>query len=120
MTGGYFQLDVNNGFPLQSLMKLSFLDESFAVIDEIIGDALVLSSLTGSLNANGLLTKHSSIKFYLSDVLMTQFNQVRHIRIEAILDTPNAAGTMNQVVSMPVGAFMHVKLKAKLNTQIVY
>lgn len=120
VTGGYFQLDVNNGFPLQSLMKLSFLDESFAVIDEIIGDALVLSSLTGSLNANGLLTKHSSIKFYLSDVLMTQFNQVRHIRVEAVLDTPNAAGTMNQVVSMPVGAFMHVKLKAKLNTQIVY
>ena len=120
VTGGYFQVDVQNAFPLQSQLKLSFINENQNIITEILGDALVLSSLTGSTNANGILVKKSSIKFPLNSQLMANINDVKFVRIEAILDTPNPAGTSNQIVAIPIGAFIHVKMKAKLDTQIIY
>ena len=120
VTGGYFQLDASNSFPMQCQMKLSFLDQNNNVIDESVGDALVLSALTGIPNATGLMVKNSSIKFPLSTLLMEQINLVKYIRVEGVLDTPNPLGTANQLVSVPVGAFLHVKLKAKLQTQIVF
>jgi hypothetical protein len=101
-------------------MKLSFLDASAQIIEEIIGDALVLSAVAGTQNASGMYVKNSSVKFYLSKTLMEQINQVKYIRVEGILDTPNPSGSANQQVSIPMGAFLHVRLKAKLQTQIVY
>lgn len=120
VTGGYFQLDASNAFPMQCQMKLSFLDANSQVIEETIGDALVLSAVAGSQNASGMYVKNSSVKFYLSKPLMEQINQVKYIRVEGILDTPNPSGSANQQVSIPMGAFLHVRLKAKLQTQIVY
>jgi len=120
VTGGYFQLDASNAFPMQCQMKLSFLDANSQVIEETIGDALVLSAVAGSQNASGMYVKNSSVKFYLSKTLMEQINQVKYIRVEGILDTPNPSGSANQQVSIPMGAFLHVRLKAKLQTQIVY
>ena len=120
VTGGYFQLDASNAFPMQCQMKLSFLDAYSQVIEETIGDALVLSAVAGSQNASGMYVKNSSVKFYLSKTLMEQINQVKYIRVEGILDTPNPSGSANQQVSIPMGAFLHVRLKAKLQTQIVY
>jgi hypothetical protein len=120
VTGGYFQLDASNAFPMQCQMKLSFLDANSQVIEETIGDALVLSAVAGTQNASGMYVKNSSVKFYLSKTLMEQINQVKYIRVEGILDTPNPSGSANQQVSIPMGAFLHVRLKAKLQTQIVY
>jgi len=120
VTGGYFQLDASNAFPMQCQMKLSFLDANSQVIDETIGDALVLSAVAGSQNASGMYVKNSSVKFYISETLMEQINQVKYIRVEGILDTPNPTGSANQQVSIPMGAFLHVRLKAKIQTQIVY
>ncbi|MEI8194008.1 MAG: hypothetical protein WCG64_09090 [Flavobacteriia bacterium] len=120
VVGGYFTLDVSNAFPMQSQVKMSFLDASGNMIEEIIGDALILSALTGSLNPNGLLVKNSKVNFQATPQLMNHVNDVKFIGIEAILDTPNSSGTSNQMVSIPVGAFMHVKLKAHLQTEIVY
>jgi hypothetical protein len=118
--GGYFQVDVANAFPLQSQLKLTFLSENSTVITEILGDALVLSSLAGSNNASGILVKKSSIHFPLNAVLLDKINDVKFVKVEAILDTPNASGSANQMVSIPVGAFLHVNMKAKLDTKIVY
>ena len=118
--GGYFQVDVANAFPLQSQLKLTFLSENSTVITEILGDALVLSSLAGSNNASGILVKKSSIHFPLNAVLLDKINEVKFVKVEAILDTPNASGSANQMVSIPVGAFLHVNIKAKLDTKIVY
>ena len=120
VTGGYFQLDASNAFPMQCQMKLSFLDANSQVIEETIGDALVLSAVAGTQNASGMYVKNSSVKFYLSETLMEQINQVKYIRVEGILDTPNPTGSANQQVSIPMGAFLHVRLKAKIQTQIVY
>jgi hypothetical protein len=120
VTGGYFQVDVQNAFPLQSQLKLSFLSANQNIITEIIGDALILSSLAGTANANGLLVKKSSLQFPLNSLLMDKINDVKFVRVEAILDTPNPTGSLNQSVSIHVGAFIHVKIKAKLDTQIVY
>mgnify|MGYP000147055334 FL=1 len=120
VTGGYFQLDASNAFPMQCQMKLSFLDANSQVIEETIGDALVLSAVAGTQNAAGMFIKNSSVKFYVSETLMEQINQVKYIRVEGILDTPNPTGSANQQVSIPMGAFLHVRLKAKIQTQIVY
>ena len=120
VTGGYFQLDASNAFPMQCQMKLSFLDANSQVIEETIGDALVLSAVAGTQNASGMFIKNSSVKFYVSETLMEQINQVKYIRVEGILDTPNPTGSANQQVSIPMGAFLHVRLKAKIQTQIVY
>lgn len=120
VTGGYFQLDASNAFPMQCMMKLSFLNANKQFIAESLGDALVLSSVAGTQNASGMFVKNSSVKFYLSESLMNQLNDVKYIRVEGILDTPNPQGTATQQVSIPVGAFLHIRLKAKLQTQIVY
>jgi hypothetical protein len=64
--------------------------------------------------------KNSKVNFQATPQLMSHVNDVKFIGIEAILDTPNSSGTSNQMVSIPVGAFMHVKLKAHLQTEIVY
>ena len=105
---------------MQCMMKLSFLNANKQVIAESLGDALVLSSVAGTQNASGMFVKNSSVKFYLSELLMNQLNDVKYIRVEGILDTPNPQGTATQQVSIPVGAFLHIRLKAKLQTQIVY
>jgi hypothetical protein len=120
VVGGYFTLETANAFPMQSQVKLSFLNEAGGMVEEIIGDALILSSLTGTPNPNGLMVKHSKINFQSTPQLMEHMNEVKFIGVEAILDTPNALGTSNQMISIPVGAFIHVKLKAHLQTEIVY
>jgi len=120
VVGGYFQLDAANAFPMQAQLKLSFLNAQKSVIDESVGDALVLSSLAGIPNASGILVKNSTTRFYLSEYLMKNINELKFLRVEAILDTPVASGASNQVVAIPVGAFMQVKVKAALKTEIVY
>lgn len=117
---GVMQLDASNGFPFQSQLKLSYLNAQKQVIDESLGDALVLSALAGTPNATGMMVKHSTVRFVLSEKLLAQLNEVKYLRVEAILDTPTPSGAANQVVSIPVGAFMHVKLKAQIKTKIVY
>jgi hypothetical protein len=120
VVGGYFQLDAANAFPLQAQLKLSFLNAQKSVIDESVGDALVLSSLAGIPNASGILVKNSTVRFHVSEYLMKHINELKFLRVEAILDTPVASGALNQVVAIPVGAFMQVKVKAALKTEIVY
>lgn len=120
VVGGYFQLDAANAFPMQAQFKLSFLNAQKAVIDESVGDALVLSSVAGLPNASGILVKNSSVRFYLSEYLMQHIHELKYLRVEAVLDTPVASGASNQVVAIPVGAFMQVKVKAALKTEIVY
>jgi hypothetical protein len=51
---------------------------------------------------------------------MQHINELKFLRVEAVLDTPVASGASNQVVAVPVGAFMQVKVKAALKTEIVY
>jgi hypothetical protein len=117
---GVIQLDASNGFPFQSQLKLSYLNAQKQVLDESLGDALVLSSLAGAPNATGMMVKNSTVRFVLSEDLLAQLNEVKYLRVEAVLDTPTPSGAANQVVPIPVGAFMHVKLKAQLKTKIVY
>lgn len=120
ITGGYFRLETANAFPFQAQMKLSFLNNQGLVQEEIIGDALLLSSLTGSANTNGVLVKNSTIDFQITPILLEKLNEVSQIKIEAILDTPDANNTNNIMVSVPYNAFIKVKLKAHLNTRIIY
>jgi len=81
---------------------------------------LVLSSVAGLPNASGILVKNSTVRFYLSEYLMQHIHELKFLRVEAVLDTPVASGASNQVVAIPVGAFMQVKVKAALKTEIVY
>lgn len=120
ITGGSFCLSVSNAFPIQSQAKLSFMDENYMIIEEIIGDALIQSSLQGSINSNGMWVKNSTINFNITPLLITELNRVKYIKIEAILDTPDNSGSANQMVSIPYGAFLHVRLKALLKTQMMY
>ena len=75
----------------------------------------------GSLNTqSGLFEKSSSLDFVLSEDIVKNLDNIKKIVVQAKFDTPSPSSGINEVQSIPFGAFLAVKLRLKLNTEIIY
>ena len=50
---------------------------------------------------------------------LKDINKIKKVMVEARFDTPNPSTGLSEMQSIPLGAFLAVKLNAKLNTKII-
>lgn len=113
---GVFVLNASNTFPLSSAVKLYLLDENGNVLHEVIGTSDILSSLEGALDSEeGLMKKNSELLFDIPDNILIDLKDIRKIIVETRFDSPDPSTGNNVQVMIPAGAYLAVKLKAKLN-----
>lgn len=111
-------LTASNAFPFSADIKLTLLDANGAVLGQITGDKQVASSVGGVLASNGLVVSSSEVIFSLPESLVSKLNDKTKVVVNAVFNTPDANG-INTQQSIPFGAFLAVKLKARLNVNVV-
>jgi len=111
-------LDLDNAFPFEGKIKLLFVDENGAVIETVNASQPIVSSLYGEQNSNGLWHKTSTVEVPLSIVAVDKLNSTKNIIVEAIFNTPDPNTSSNQMVGIPVNAYLGIKAKAKIQLKM--
>ena len=118
---GLISLSVTNAFPLACEPILYLLNENGSILYTINATSQIYSSLLGSLNTqSGLFEKSSLLEFVLTEDIVENLDKIKKIVVQAKFDTPNPLTGWNEAQSIPFGAFLAVKLRLKLNAEIVY
>lgn len=117
---GKIILNASNAFPISSAVKLVLLNENSEVLYTVPGTNQIVSSLMGSIDPNdGMLKKNSEVEFVLTEAIVANLDVIKKVIVETQFNTPDASGAFNQQVSIPVGAFLAVKLKTKFNLKTI-
>ena len=118
---GIISLNATNAFPLSCEPILYFLNAEGIIINTLNASSQIYSSLTGSINSqSGLFEKSSIVDFILSEDVVKNLNNTKKIIVETKFNSPNPITQWNELQSIPFGAFLAVKMKLKLNAQIIY
>jgi hypothetical protein len=118
---GLISLSATNAFPLACEPILYLLNENGSILYTINATSQIYSSLLGSLNTqSGLFEKSSLLEFILTEDIVENLDKIKKIVVQAKFDTPNPLTGWNEAQSIPFGAFLAVKLRLKLNAEIVY
>lgn len=118
---GVFVLNASNAFPFSSDVKLYLQDENGIVLHTIEGTTEIKSALYGSIDPlDGKQKFNSEVNFILSESMLEDLAKIKKIVVQTEFNTPNPGTSLNEPVSIPVGAFLAVKLKAKLNLKTIY
>ena len=118
---GLISLSATNAFPLACEPILYLLNENGSILYTINATSQIYSSLLGSLNTqSGLFEKSSLLEFVLTEDIVKNLDNIKKIIVQAKFDTPSPSSGINEVQSIPFGAFLAVKLRLKLNAEIVY
>lgn len=96
------------------------MDSSNVILHTVVANAQISSALLGALDStDGLYKKKSDVDFVLSDAILNDINKIKKVMVEARFDTPNPSTGLSEMQSIPLGAFLAVKLNVKLNTKII-
>ncbi len=118
---GLISLSAMNAFPFACEPILYLLNENGTILNTINATSQIYSSLLGSLNTqSGLFEKSSLLEFVLTEDIVENLDKIKKIVVQAKFDTPNPLTGWNEAQSIPFGAFLAVKLRLKLNAEIVY
>lgn len=118
---GLISLSATNAFPLACEPILYLLNENGSILYTINATSQIYSSLLGSLNTqSGLFEKTSLLEFVLTEDIVKNLDNIKKIIVQAKFDTPSPSSGINEVQSIPFGAFLAVKLRLKLNAEIIY
>lgn len=118
---GILVLNASNAFPFSSNVKLFLMNDQGTVLHTIIGTTAIQSSLFGLVDPNdGKLKMNSELNFVLTEAMLNDLDLIKKIAVETQFNTPDPISGTNQSVSIPVGAFLAVKLKAKLNLKAIF
>ena len=121
ITSGELVLNASNGFPIGGTVKLHLLDESGAVLHTVTASQPLKSAQFGSFNSTyNFNVANSELKFYLSEEGFSKINDVKRVVVEARFATENPVTSLNEPMQIPVDAFLAVKLKAKLTTEMKF
>jgi hypothetical protein len=117
---GLISMNATNAFPLSCDAVLYLMDSSNVILHTIVANSQISSALLGAVDANdGLFKKKSKVDFILSEAALKDINKIKKVVVEARFDTPNPASGLSEMQSIPLGAFLAVKLNVKLNTKII-
>lgn len=121
VVGGELILNASNGFPVGGDVKLHLLDESGNLLHSIIGSTELLASQFGTFSTkHNFNVSNTELRFLIDESVLLDINSVRKITIEAKFGSENPVTSLNEPMSIPVGAFLAVKLKAKLKTEMKF
>jgi len=117
---GIISMNATNAFPLSCDAVLYLMDSSNVILHTIVANSQISSALLGALDASdGLYKKKSKVDFVLTDAALKDINKIKKVMVEARFDTPNPVSGLSEMQSIPLGAFLAVKLNVKLNTKII-
>lgn len=115
---GELILKASNGFPISGNVKIHLLNEGNALMYTVLGSSDLKSSVYGSFKPeHNLYVCDSEIHFVIPEGLIAVINDVKKIIVETNFNTPNSITNLNEQVSIPVGAFLGIKLKSKFITE---
>jgi hypothetical protein len=118
---GMFVLQATNAFPLSCGASLYLMDVNGNVLHVVQGTDEISSSLYGSVDPlDGLRKMSSEVHFVLTSAMIHDLEKVTNVSIKATFNTPDPNTSFNVPASVPMGAFLAIKLKAKLNFQAIY
>lgn len=118
---GIIVLNASNAFPFSSNVKLYLMSESGTVLYTVNGTSPITSSLYGNVDpSDGKKKMNSEVNFVLTKEMLEDLALIKKVAVQTEFNTPNPVSSMNQQVSIPAGAFLAVKLKAKLNLKAIY
>jgi hypothetical protein len=117
---GTISMNATNAFPLSCDAVLYLMDTNNVILHTIVANSQISSAMLGALDTNdGLYKKKSKVDFVLSDAILKDINKIKKVMVEARFDTPNSSTGLSEMQSIPLGAFLAVKLNVKLNTKII-
>lgn len=118
---GVLVLDASNAFPMSANVKLYLLDENGNLLNMVNGSSKIESSLYGFVDPkDNKLKSNSTVNFVLTEAALTNLSTVKKIAVESEFNTTNPSSSLNEQIGIPIGAFIAVKLKAKLNLKVIY
>ncbi len=118
---GMFVLQATNAFPFSCGAALYLMDVNGNVLHVVNGSDEISSALYGSIDPlDGMRKMSSEVHFVLTSAMIHDLEKITNVSIKATFNTPDPGTSSNTQASVPVGAFLAVKLKAKLNFQAIY
>lgn len=115
---GELILQASNSFPISGTIKLLFRNDNGNVVHVVEGTQELKSSLMGALDpGSNLMVAGSEIHFVLPENIVDDINYVKQIIVETKFNTINPATNLSEPMSIPVGAFLAIKLKTKLTSE---
>lgn len=119
VNSGDLVLSASNAFPFSAAVRIFLIDDQGNTLSVIDGTDEISSAVYGvPQSPNDLLVEKSEIIFNLSSAQVEQLKKIKKIAVQAVFNTPNSAG-VNVQQSIPAGAFLAVKMKARLQLNVV-
>ncbi len=118
---GELILSASNSFPIGGTVKLHLLNESGNVLHTITASQPLKAAQFGAYStAYSFNVANSELVFNLHDGVLVNVNDVRKIVVEAGFATENPATNLNEPMQIPVDAFLAIKLRAKLKSEMKF
>ncbi|MDX2359755.1 MAG: hypothetical protein QNK23_03035 [Crocinitomicaceae bacterium] len=118
ITKGELILQASNAFPISGTIKLIFRNANGVILHTVQGSQELRSALYGSFDPeHNLMVAGSELRFVLPEDVVADINLTADIIVETSFNTINPATNMNEPMSIPVGAFLAIKLKTKLTSE---
>lgn len=118
---GMFVLKATNAFPFSCGVTLYLMDSGGNLLHTVTGTDVIQSSVYGAVDpADGLKKEDTEIQFVLTKAMLADLNKIKKVAVQATFNTPDPVNGNSIQIPIPEGAFLAVKLKAKLNIKAVY
>lgn len=118
---GELVLEMKNAFPFSAKIKIHFADENGGIINTVEGSHDISSSLMGEYDAqSGLEIANSNVRFILTEDILENINDIQKIIIESEFNSYDPSTSLIEQVTIPVGAYLGVKLKTKFISENIF
>lgn len=118
---GSLVLNTKNAFPFTADISLSFINTNGNVQFTIQSENSIRSAINGVIDSSsGLMIADDMLTFSLSESQIETLPYIENILVRVELNTPNPSSGMNEMIDIPYGAFLNLKLLTafKLNTSL--
>jgi len=117
---GTITMNCTNAFPMSCGAVLYLADSTGTILHTVVAESEISSALMGTLDpVDGLMKKKSKVDFTLDAATVKDLPLLKKVIVEATFNTPNPSNGLSEIQSVPLGAFLAVKLNLKVNTKVV-
>jgi hypothetical protein len=121
VASGMLVVQATNAFPFSCGTILYLMDSNNNVLHTVNGTDIIESGVYGVIDpADGLKKMNSEIQFILTENMINDLDKIKHVSLRAAFNSPDPLSATNQPASIPAGAFLAVKIKAKFNFEAIY
>jgi len=117
---GELVLNASNAIPMSAGAILFLMDEAGNVIHTVTGTSDVKSAKLGLVDpVDNLQKMNSEVSFVLTEAMILDLDLIKKVAVQVELNTPNPSSGLNEMMNIPAGAFMAVKLKVRFKLRAV-